>query len=155
MPPTPLDCHMLCTQIHTCPPIIHTISFWPPLDIKLKETLRDMVSLYCQTVHHTIVTTAQNYHSLCLHSLNYERLHRWVFLAFPHVHNVRWMWVDIGGRGLTAKTMHLFQTLACTHLNTEYPFHVQFASTHPRNIPRSSSFFAGLSHPCIVKANGK
>ena len=26
-PRTPLVCHRLCTRIHTCPPIIHTISF--------------------------------------------------------------------------------------------------------------------------------
>ena len=68
------------------PHALHTDTYLPannsynlistPLDKKLKETLRDMVSLYCQTVHNTIVTTAQNYHSLHLHSLNYERLHR-------------------------------------------------------------------------------
>ena len=26
-PRTPLVCHMLCTRLHSCPPIIHTISF--------------------------------------------------------------------------------------------------------------------------------
>ena len=40
MPLDPLVCHMLCTRIHTCPLIIHTIPFAPPLPgKKLKETL--------------------------------------------------------------------------------------------------------------------
>ena len=41
MPETPLVFHTLCPQIHTCPPIIHPISFCPPLGKKLKETLKD------------------------------------------------------------------------------------------------------------------
>ena len=32
---TPLVCHMLCTRIHTCPLIIHAMSFYPPRPLAL------------------------------------------------------------------------------------------------------------------------
>ena len=43
-PRTPLVCHMLCTQIHTCPPPLQQPiqSHFAPLGKKLKETLSGM-----------------------------------------------------------------------------------------------------------------
>ena len=73
-PRTPLVCHMLCTQIRTCPPpppIIHTISFCPPPPSKkLKETLNTVMQLKYMTKKSLISTWTANYCNAGTTSLN-------------------------------------------------------------------------------------
>ena len=68
-PRTHLLSHMLCTQIRIClpPPIIHTISFCPPLGKKLKETLVVITNGKNQNLNGYLQLKHQKLGGGCLH----------------------------------------------------------------------------------------
>ena len=64
-PQTPLVCRMLCMQICTCPPVIHTISFCLPLGNKLKETLTHLPNVSTDLC--TTILSHGHYHETTTH----------------------------------------------------------------------------------------
>ena len=82
-PRTPLVCHMLCTQIHTCPPQQPIQSHFAPLGKKLKETLSGM-SVACTlqvilTLSHSNVQIS-HFFLYTLYALSYAKPHLLCFV---------------------------------------------------------------------------